>query len=1009
MTNHKRLNRAWAAAACFILAFGCFALSWQGGKSAPQSAGAVAYRVDGAALAAEYEVGTLISVPDLYFAADGGEVKAQKTIVTPDGYGYTGATFTPSVMGIHRVEYWARSGGAVFTEQMQFYAYRRLYEATGKRSGAEYTAHALTPSHEGLNVKMSNPSEFVYNNMIDLSAATATDKLISLYVTPTSPGTADFTKMTLKLTDAFDPDNYIQIIVNSSSIGITHGIAYIQAGAAFQPTSGWETKPGKFHRNNAYGLPVTFSFYGTTTAGVSSESILLSNKLELYFDYQNLALLARRYSGQMYTICDFDDPNDFDDLWSGFSADAALLSITITGGSTADFVIDSIYGQDLTQPRYIDAAAPVITVETDGYAVLPDALVNHPYPVFGATALDTVNGAVSVSARVYDSYYQSYRAEYDAASGAFTPDHTGTFYIVYTATDWSGNTAETVLPVTAKTALPAIAVSAETAGRVTSGTTGTLIPVSDGHATGGTGRASVAVTVKDASGASVAADGAFRPLAPGTYTVTYTATDYIGQTDAYSYTVAVTTGTVPIFETEATFPKYFFANYPYTLPALTAYDYTGGSRQAVPAAVSVTDDGGTRTLGPNRLVYFSVDGAGTATVTYTAGAATKTYTVSVHDVSTVGAVDLTNYFALDGVTVARNEAANALAFSASQNGGFEFINPLLADGFELAFAADAAKTAFSKLNLYLTDAADASKSVKLTYRKISAAATGFSINDGIEYPIAMGFASATNAYTLLFSAADNRMNGDGIAFRAVPAFTDGSPFAGFPSGKVYLRAALEGVTGASTVLFKSVNRQPFAAVTDRVPPMLSIVRDDRVAVQLGSTYTVVAATAADVIDPQVTVTLTVTDPDGNPMKATDGTLLLNVPASVEYQIVTGRYGVYRMIYSATDFSGRTGEAAFNISVNDTVPPVIRTEFANKTTANRGDNVPIAPVTVTDDLSAAANIKVIRLLVTPSGKVITLADRYDSFVPTESGTYIIRYAAYDEAGNLAVLDNAVTVA
>lgn len=67
---------------------------------------------------------------------------------------------------------------------------------------------------------------------------TGADKLFSFYVTPEVPGEMDLYTVKVRFTDIYDPESYLTVVINASRDGIAHGVAYIQAGANFQPTTG---------------------------------------------------------------------------------------------------------------------------------------------------------------------------------------------------------------------------------------------------------------------------------------------------------------------------------------------------------------------------------------------------------------------------------------------------------------------------------------------------------------------------------------------------------------------------------------------------------------------------------------------------------------------------------------------------------------------------------------------------------------------------------------------------
>ena len=116
----------------------------------------------------------------------------------------------------------------------------------------------------------------------------------------------------------------------------------------------------------------------------------------------------------------------------------------------------------------------------------------------------------------------------------------------------------------------------------------------------------------------------FRPEKAGEYTVTYTVTDYIGQTGSVSYTVKAVLGSVPVFVDTPVLPYFFVSGSEYILPEVYANDYRSGKLERKIASAEITDASGTRTVqagetfvpsvaenGDQVKVVFKCDGAET--------------------------------------------------------------------------------------------------------------------------------------------------------------------------------------------------------------------------------------------------------------------------------------------------------------------------------------------------------------------------------------------------------------
>ena len=82
-----------------------FAMTF-GGISVYQTVKAEETKVDNviAQMESEYKVGTSIEIPDAYFENGGNRVKANKTVIYPNGSQYRVNRFTPDSMGSYAVE-----------------------------------------------------------------------------------------------------------------------------------------------------------------------------------------------------------------------------------------------------------------------------------------------------------------------------------------------------------------------------------------------------------------------------------------------------------------------------------------------------------------------------------------------------------------------------------------------------------------------------------------------------------------------------------------------------------------------------------------------------------------------------------------------------------------------------------------------------------------------------------------------------------------------------------------
>jgi hypothetical protein len=235
-----------------------------------------------------------------------------------------------------------------------------------------------------------------------------------------------------------------------------------------------------------------------------------------------------------------------------------------------------------------------------------DVTVNQPYSEPGVSATDIVDGIVSVS----------------DDSDQVNTSVVGQYTITYTATDAANNSSQTtrtvnVVPVNDNTP-PTISLQGENPYTTEAG-----VAYSDPGASA-TDAVDGSVSVSNNSGSAVNIN------TPGTYTVTYTATDAANNSSQTTRTVYVQDRTLPVINLDGNNPYIIEAGVTYIDPGSSATDTFDGS-------VSVSNNSGatvdTSTPGDYTVTYTATDAAGNTT--------TRTRTVTVQD-TTGPEINLTN-------------------------------------------------------------------------------------------------------------------------------------------------------------------------------------------------------------------------------------------------------------------------------------------------------------------------------------------------------------------------------
>lgn len=964
----------------------------------------------GADLATEYAYGTRLTVPQATMVVDGKQLSTESIVNFPSGLSYRNTTVDLNEMGEYTVEYRAQDGGTQYREYKEFSVYRNLFDIEGGiGASASYTPSPLAPDTQGINVRFTSGSTFYYHQVIDLTELDGSTPFVSAFISPETKGVIEGYTLYFRLTDLYDPDNYITFRCNSSRAGVQHGVTYILCGGAQQALTGVEWNWGRVHVNNIYGYPVNCSFYAQAPSGAAPEN----DQLTLYFDNESMAAKGD-LSGSM--IVDLDDPTYFTDPFLGFTTGEVTLSIWADDFIKNSFGLEitSIAGHDLSAERLGDIEGPEITVDFGDYEQFPAGLAGFDYPLFNAAAYDLYSGETDVTVKVYQNYYDEKKYDCYVENGVFKPEVPGTYTVEYSSVDSVGNPSTEIFDIEVLASAPAVEISVDEQALTKSGFVGARIPIEEASVSGGIGQTSVRVEVTDGQGNAVESDGTyFVPAAAGTYKVKYIASDFVNQQDPYEYTVSVTVSDKPVFESDPALPEVFFTDSEYTLPALVAYTYTGGKRE-VPVTVSVEDAQGLRELGSERTVQFTIGSASDdVTIIYTAkdGSAETSvlYTVKcIRAKNAEGRLELVNYFETGGFTVSAGDDYTTFAADGSaESASLRFRNPLLDDNLDVNFRVDTAQNKFESVTIRLTDiTGQTSVSAMLTpdgsSTRLSVGTMSMLMNLSFSDPL-------RSEYRFVFDQANARLTADGINYLPVLTTEDGSPFTGFEGHKVYLDIEIAGITGASALQIVSINSQEISNTPlDIVRPRIYIEGVYGGARELGEEVVLNRVYAADVVDPNPSLTIRVTGPDGQALVSTDGETLDNVPAVYGQTIRLEEYGNYQVIYTAADASGRSERTVtYTISVIDDMAPVITPQANMRESYALDGTVVIPKVTVTDNETAAENISVKKYVVLPTGRIAELPG--NSFIASYAGKYTVRYVAYDEAGNQALCEISFTCA
>lgn len=933
----------------------------------------------------------------------------------------------------------------VFTEEFTVNKY--TYEVTSG-SVSVGRSELFPDSGEGLLVQINKDAEFRYNEIIDLRGKTSADNILEFGFMPAAVGTAQVSTVYITLTDIYNPDNYARVIVhnpNNKDLNAYPGTSTLAATFAGQEV--WLGHQHVYDDGRHY-IQSTSPYYGTYTRlsfdgykhtlDRGADSIC-----QISYDYEDKAVFTntkrwgRSATGKYKTlIADLDDLDysntklsatgtgkGFSEAFSGFTTGEVYLSISCEGyvASTCGFFIKSICDADFSQVKTYDYAAPILTIDTEGYSVdaLPEAEVGRAYKIFDAFAVDNVT-IIEPSIKVYYMRGSSKLSRVSIVNGTFTPTIAGKYCIEYSAVDGSGNqTAKTLyLNAVADVALPELEFIGvyEQEGFV-----GTTITFADAETISYSGNAVLLTQVL--MDGEIVAEGVDKltVLKEGTYLVKYLVQDYLGQDNFATYSITVVKSNNPIIATEPVLPKALLDGATYTLPIITAKDYfASDAGEDVVSTITVLDGDGTRELNQGSFTVKAGNRT-TAIIRYefvsASGSAELVYELPIVEVENFEN-DLVKYFvASNGSTV--TQLKNSVLLSYTNNSTVDYIKsiPLLNTRFIFHIYNDGENVHDNGkgIEVVLTDTLDKTKQIRisLTVSDDSGAEYYYlSVNGGKMYMVAGNF--YTDKQIDFYYNNVNRYVKIASTVIYLDDVIENGAFEGFSNEQAYLSIRAVGVDEAVNKPFGvellQIDTQPFAKTdADYIAPVIVINGETESQYEQGSIIQTFTAFGIDILQENVSCTMTVTDPSGEIITDINNKPLSNVPADAVYAIKLEQYGNYRIRYTAVDSAGRKTNRNLLYYVADLEMPTI-TIAGTTYKCKVNQEVKLPSITISDNVTSVEKLVCYVMYKDPNGRTYLISDVVKSgdevnasFKFNQVGKWTITYLVYDENFNVTMQD------
>ena len=939
-------------------------------------------------------LGDEITLPAAEIVIDGQNYPAETLVTSPGGVNTAADTFVTDETGRYTVDFYVIKDGIKYTETKYVTVYSEVFSAGSGLSSLSYGTNENYAYASGLNVSLNIGDSLSYNNAVSMTDKTIDDTLLSFYITPAQKGSVEAANLKITLSDMYNPSNKI-VLTTYTIAGNMYLRATVNGGAeskGLETTSYTSdaTRPmliNYWNGNNYYIWTNTYGAFMTVPTDGNTEC-----KVTFSMDYAEKRLFVHTsHNDRRILLIDLDDYRVFENGFEGFESGMAFIQIEGADYVTSkfNFVLAEIDGKPVSAEFEKEHYAPVIGVDMQDYSSAPHAVLGKTYPVFAAEVKSEQGNSAELVTSVYYGYATPEKVEIPIENGRFATEFPGTYTIEYKATDSFGREAVMRIDVPCG---EYESLSAEVKGFSGEHTVGSLCDVPDITVYSSYGEQNVNVTVRavlkrDENIVYNVENGQFLPFYSGDYVIEYTCTDFAESiVEEYDYNVLASD--VPVFFEKPDLPAYFIAGASYALPEFYGTVFTSEGFESVKADVIVKEDGvavdnlDEKAYIPGKCssleIIYTVENNGESD-SYTAYA-------SVADVGYGGELDFTAYFhdRAEGLAAEVTESDGIKLSSAMGALDAEFIRELLASELSVRVGMLSSE---SNLNVEIRDMLYPEEKILLTYGG----------SQGTEVYLNGKYAGTVNSLaegsvTFSYNSSMLEIYYSDTGYTEIDTYINGSPFKGFSSGRVYVRFYTEEAASINVI---NICGQRFGTLAyDQVRPYYEIQREIEVQ-SINAEFTIAPTLFSDVLDPSITVNVSVLSPDNEYVTAKDGTLLKNLTSlSKEYVIVLSEYGQYKLSYTVTDSMGNKAQGGYGIRVADEKPPELILSGIIRE-AKAGEAFALASVTVADNVNVAEDITVFFAVKDYEG-VMTRAE--GTFMPEKAGVYEVYAYAVDTSGN-----------
>ena len=888
------------------------------------------------------------------------------------------------------------------------------YAKNGYLHNGKYISEEDLEDWQKNGVKVTSSTEnnyLTYSNMICVDGFTKDDRLVEILPLTSIRGALDFSGMQVLLTDADDETNWVRVSLSSVDLKwADNGCAgtYVSVATSTDFSGGYRWGYRDKVAFNYSELHVGYFSAAQKLYSDKTQDDMLSRAFSVRYDESDKAIYVSGDNEEINIILDMDDPATMGGKeWKGFKNNRIRLSLKTSGltGSSCSYMILNTANHAMNGETYTDEtqANALISVPASG---IPAAQVNLPYPIFNAEFYDFYDGALPYEVSVRCPKSKTFETLDNVRS--FTPAQEGLHTVRYSAKDKSGNEALRDFEIMAYSVVEDISLMYEKSEWRENYFVGTSVKIPSYEVSGGSGYVTVQTRAEsltdgrkfDTSG------GSFVPDVAGEYRFVYEATDYLGRVKTIAAQFTVKSEKQPVYESAVVFYEKFADKVPVELPAPNAYDYDSYPGQKVRAKYEIVARGtgdkadysetiedlhfapSKEKFGDKVIVEYSV-----YCEKYYENALKTSFETEIFSPEYIW-----DYFLIENAQTGYNSIDDidkfvSLAFSSAAKA--KFLNPLRAEDFELWLSADKEKMNFTTLAITLTDFSDAGRTLRFVIEN-----TADAQGEMKSYLRCNGETRVLKETLGVDSLISLKYYKGKLLDYSGNTIYDLSSFAGFPSGKVWVSFEFGGVNTASVLKLKKIGAQmlnanyskgELRAFTDILAPEIQLTEDLNAEPEYEARVKIPYAKAFDVCTQYLTVTFTLTAPDGT-------VLFSNEAVGQDKYFTASQYGEYTLTYYATDYAKKTKKLTYVLNVLDKISPVIVYDGERTLACRLNDTLNFAAAKVYDDMDTEPSLSV--LLVCPDGTIknVTAEMKYTF---TQGGKYVLHYYACDKSGNYAI--------